>query len=287
MPSPSAGSGRSEQRSAAFGPDQHELLAQQLRRSLISRRNMLKGGVGAAGAAFLLGNGFGSRAFADQLTSTGTVAGGFVINGRHLAFGADPRHQMAVAGQLFNLNTYNAVPSGIAVSVQYGTDPSYGAVAPVELRELVTHVPVWNGVPSGPVTASTTDLLGASQFYAHALLVRLLGGAADRLHTRRHLHHRAGPDAGPPAVHLHRLRRPGHHRQARHRPDPGQRPVAAAGVLVAHHRRLLRHLRPRLLRSRVENGTDRHLSGRRPGPPDHQGPQPGERHADEVQPAGG
>jgi hypothetical protein len=35
---------------------------------------------------------------------------------------------------------------------------------------------VWNGVPSGPGTASTTDLLGASQFYAHALLDDLRPG---------------------------------------------------------------------------------------------------------------
>ncbi len=77
---------------------------------------------------------------------------------------------MAVAGQLFNLNKYNAVPSGIKVSVQYGTDSSYGRYAEAELRELVTHVPVWNGVPKGPVTASTTDLLNATQFYVHAHL---------------------------------------------------------------------------------------------------------------------
>jgi hypothetical protein len=131
---------------------------------------MMLASVGAAGAVFLLGNGYGSRAFADQLSSTGTVAGGFVVNGRHLAFGTDPRRQMAVAGQLFNLNKYNAVPSGITVSVQYGTDPSYGSLAAAELRELVTHVPVWNGVPKGPVTASTTDLLNTTQFYVHALL---------------------------------------------------------------------------------------------------------------------
>ncbi len=214
---------------------------------MVSRRSLLKGSVGAAGAALLLGNGFGSPAFAEQLSSTGTVAGGFVVNGRHLAFGADPRHEMAVAGQLFNLNTYNAVPSGIKVRVEYGTDRSYGAVATAELRELVTHVPVWNGVPFGPVQASTNDLLNATQFYVHALLDDLSPGQtyhyrfvyshgpADRLHPRRHLHHRAEP-AGPPAVHLHRLRRPGHHRQARQRPDHRQRLFAAAGVLVAHHR---------------------------------------------------
>jgi hypothetical protein len=175
MPSPS-GSSRPHQRQAGFAPEQHEFLQQQLRRNVVSRRNLLKGSVGAAGAALLLGNGFGSPAFAEQLSSTGTIAGGFVVNGRHLAFGADPRHEMAVAGQLFNLNTYNAVPSGIKVRVEYGADRSYGAVATAELRELVTHVPVWNGVPFGPVQASTNDLLNATQFYVHALLGDLSPG---------------------------------------------------------------------------------------------------------------
>jgi len=156
--------------------EQHEFLQQQLQRNMISRRAVLKGGVGAVGAAFLLGNGFGSRAFADQLSSTGTVAGGFVINGRHLAFGPEPERQMWVAGQLFNLNTFNAVPSGISVLVEYGVDHSYGALVPAELRELITHVPVWNGVPTGPVTASTSDLLNANQFYVHALLDDLRPG---------------------------------------------------------------------------------------------------------------
>ena len=150
--------------------EQHELFQQVLRRNLVSRRTMIRGSITAAGAAFLLGGGFGDRAFADALTSTGTVAGGFVVNGRHLSFGADPQRQMWVAGQLFNVNQYNAVPSGIKVWVEYGHDASYGRVVPAELRELITHVPVWNGVATGPVTASATDLLNADQFYVHALL---------------------------------------------------------------------------------------------------------------------
>ena len=149
--------------------EQHELFQQVLRRNVVSRRAMLRGGIGAAGAAFLLG-GSARTAFADTLASTGTIADGFVVNGRHLAFGPDPRRQMWVAGQLFNLNEYNAVPSGIKVHVEYGHDASYGRVVPAELRELITHVPVWNGVKTGPVTASTTDLLNADQFYVHALL---------------------------------------------------------------------------------------------------------------------
>ena len=149
--------------------EQHELFQQVLRRNVVSRRTMLSGSIGAAGAAFLLG-GSASAAFADPLASTGTIADGFVVNGRHLAFGPDPERQMWVAGQLFNLNEYNAVPSGIKVHVEYGHDASYGHVVPAELRELITHVPVWNGVKTGPVTASATDLLNADQFYVHALL---------------------------------------------------------------------------------------------------------------------
>jgi hypothetical protein len=149
--------------------EQHELFQQVLRRNVVSRRTMLRGGIGAAGAAFLLG-GSARTAFAGTLASTGTIADGFVVNGRHLAFGPDPRRQMWVAGQLFNLNEYNAVPSGIKVHVEYGHDASYGRVVPAELRELITHVPVWNGGKTGPVTASATDLLNADQFYVHALL---------------------------------------------------------------------------------------------------------------------
>jgi hypothetical protein len=151
--------------------EQHELFQKVLRRNAVSRRTILRGGVTAAGAAFLLGGGFGAvRASAEDLASTGTIAGGFVVNGRHLSFGPNPRRQMWVAGQLFNLNTYNAVPSGIRVEVEYGHDADYGHAAAAEIRELITHVPVWNGVPAGPITASTTDLLNADQFYVHALL---------------------------------------------------------------------------------------------------------------------
>jgi len=69
----------SDRRPALSGPEQHEFLQQQLGRNRISRRNIIKGSVGAVGAAFLLGNSSGSQAFADQLTSTGTIADGFVV----------------------------------------------------------------------------------------------------------------------------------------------------------------------------------------------------------------
>jgi hypothetical protein len=168
--------GGSDRRPALSGPEQHEFLQQQLGRNRVSRRSILLGSVGAAGAAFLLGNGYGSRAFADQLKSTGTIADGFVVNGRHLSFGVDPQREMWVAGQLFNLNHYNAVPHGFKVAVEYGTDHTYGFRIPAELRELVTHVPVWNGKPTGPVKASLTDVLRADQFYVHAQIRDLRPG---------------------------------------------------------------------------------------------------------------
>jgi len=144
---------------------------------VVSRRTILRGGVSAAGAAFLLGGATGTAFAADTLTSTGTIADGFVVNGRHLSFGPDPERSMWVAGQLFNLTTFNAVPpSGITVQVEYGHDATYGRVVAAELRELITHVPVWNGVVTGPVTASTTDVLNADQFYVHALLDHLEPG---------------------------------------------------------------------------------------------------------------
>lgn len=167
--SPRAGASRSP-RSAIPFVEQHELFQQVLRRNAVSRRSILRGSVTAAGAAFLLGGGFGAPALAADVAAAGTIAGGFVVNGRHLSFGPDPRRQMWVAGQLFNLNTYNAIPSGIKVEVEYGRDASYGHRVQAEIRELITHVPVWNGVPTGPVTASATDLLSADQFYVHALI---------------------------------------------------------------------------------------------------------------------
>jgi hypothetical protein len=151
---PSGASPRS--RSTTSMAEQHELLQQVLLRSVISRRTMIRGSIGAAGAAFLLGGGAAGTAFAETLSHTGTIAGGFVVNGRHLSFGPNPHKQMWVAGQLFNLNTYNAVPSGISVWVEYGKDRSYGHRVPAEIRELITHVPVWNGVATGRTRSATT-----------------------------------------------------------------------------------------------------------------------------------
>ena len=65
------------------------------------------------------------------------------------------------------------------VFVDYGLDHSYGETAEAELRELITHVPVWNGQP-GPIAAART--LNADQFFVHAFLDGLAPG--DSYHYR-------------------------------------------------------------------------------------------------------
>src|ERR1700678_1234030 len=80
-------------------------------RQALTRRTIVEGAVGAAAGSLLLGAGnWSDQAVAAVIASTGTVAGGFVVNGRHLSFGDDPSTQMWVGGQLINLNQYNAVP---------------------------------------------------------------------------------------------------------------------------------------------------------------------------------
>src|SRR5215468_6062587 len=71
--------------------EQYEQWMAYLRRQVVSRRTMTAVSVSARQAA------------AAAAASTGTIAGGFIVNGRHLAFGDDPRTQMWVGGQLFNL----------------------------------------------------------------------------------------------------------------------------------------------------------------------------------------
>jgi hypothetical protein len=57
------------------------------------------------------------------IAATGTMWGGFVVDGRHLSFGNDPATQLSVGGQLFSLHRYNAVPPGsVRVWVDYGRD---------------------------------------------------------------------------------------------------------------------------------------------------------------------
>ena len=155
--------------------EQHEQWLAHLRRTIVSRRSMVTGPVGRAAGSLLLGPGRWSRhAVAATVADSGTIAGGFVVNGRHLSFGDDPRTQMWAGAQLFNLNAYNAVPPrSVRVWLEYGRDRSYGQTVEAEIRELLTHVPVWDGKP-GALTASRT--LNADQFFVHALMERLTPG---------------------------------------------------------------------------------------------------------------
>jgi hypothetical protein len=126
------------------------------------------------------------------IAAVGPVAGGFLVNGRHLSFGDDPRREMWVGGQLFNVHTHNAVPpKGLRVWLEYGTGRSYGRGVEAEIRELLTHVPVWDGKP-GVLKASRT--LNADQFFVHAHLTRLSPGSQ--------YHYRCGNEQGDRRCHL-------------------------------------------------------------------------------------
>jgi hypothetical protein len=155
--------------------EQHEEWMAHLRRQVVSRRTVFRGAVGAAVGGLVLGSGrWPDRAVASVLAGTGTVAGGFVVNGRHLSFGDDPRTEMWAGGQLFNVHIYNAVPPrSIRVWVDYGRDRFYGYTVEAEIRELLTHVPIWDGKP-GVLRASRT--LNADQFFVHARMARLEPG---------------------------------------------------------------------------------------------------------------
>jgi hypothetical protein len=151
--------------------------------------------VGAGAGALLLGSGrWADQAVAATLAATGTIAGGFVVNGRHLSFGADPATEMWAGGQLINLNAYNALPPrSVRVFLDYGRDRSYGHVAEAEIRELLTHVPVWDGKP-GVLRASRT--LNADQFFVHAKMANLYPGTQYHYRFRYTAGHETGVTPG-------------------------------------------------------------------------------------------
>ena len=166
-----------------------------LRRQTVSRRTVFRGAVGAAAGGFLLGSGhrWSARTVAAVVAETGTVAGGFLVNGRHLSFGNDPTTEMWAGGQLFNLGTFNAVPPrSIKVWVDYGRDGYYGHTVEAEIRELLTHVPVWDGKP-GVLRASRT--LNADQFFVHAHMTGLHPGTQYHYRFRYAAGHEVGTTA--------------------------------------------------------------------------------------------
>jgi len=63
--------------------EQHEEWITHLRRHAVSRRTVFRAAVGAAAGSVLLGSGrWADRAVAATLATSGTIAGGFVVNGR-------------------------------------------------------------------------------------------------------------------------------------------------------------------------------------------------------------
>lgn len=175
--------------------EQYEQWLAHLRRHVLSRRRFTETPVGQAAGDLLLGSGSGAGpAAAAALASAGTIADGFLVNGRHLSYGDDPRTQMWVGAQLFNLHTYNALPpKSLRVWLDYGTDRSYGLTAEAEIRELVSHVPVWDGKP-GDVRASR--MLNADQFFVHVHLTGLTPGTEYHYRFRYATAREAGATSG-------------------------------------------------------------------------------------------
>src|SRR5580704_16545148 len=125
--------------------EQHEEWMAHLRRHAVSRRTMFRGAVGAAAGSLLLGSSarWSDQAVAAAMADTGTVAGGFLVNWRHLSFGDDPTREMWAGGggQLFNINQYNAVPHrSLKVWLDYERNRFYGHTVVAEIRELLTDV---------------------------------------------------------------------------------------------------------------------------------------------------
>ena len=154
--------------------EQHDDWLRHLRANAVSRRTILKGAAAGAAGSLLVAGGLPGQALGAAARTEGHLAGDFLVNGRHLSFGDDPSREMWVAGQLINPHDSNGrPPSRIKVWVEYGHDRSYGHRVEAEIRELVTHVPVWDGRP-GKLSAART--LNADQFYVHAHLRGLTPG---------------------------------------------------------------------------------------------------------------
>ena len=160
--------------------EQHDDWLRHLKANAVSRRTVLKGAAAGAAGSLLVAGGLPGQALAATARTDGHLAGDFLVNGRHLSFGDDPTREMWVAGQLVNPHDSNGrPPRQIKVWVEFGHDRSYGHRVEAEIRELVTHVPVWDGKPGALAAART---LNADQFYVHAQLRGLTPGR--RYHYR-------------------------------------------------------------------------------------------------------
>ena len=133
--------------------EQQEWLRRYLDRHRVTRRTALRGGAGVLAA-------LGATTAPWALTACATAASTPVgVIGRHLAFGADPTRQMAVAAEL------TGKPDGRIV-LEFGADPGYGQTVEAEVRELVSMVPQQDG-----------SIRAADQFFLHALADGLTPGA--------------------------------------------------------------------------------------------------------------
>ncbi len=132
--------------------EQHEWLTSFLRRHPVSRRSALRGGTGVLAAM-----GLASAPWTVSACARATQASVAVV-GRHLAFGADPQRQMAMAGEL------TAPPSGTVV-VDVGQGGQFGTTLTAEIRHLVSQVPQADG-----------SIRGSDQYFVHALAEGLAPG---------------------------------------------------------------------------------------------------------------
>jgi Calcineurin-like phosphoesterase len=133
--------------------DQQEWLRRYLDRHRVTRRAALKGGASVLAA---LSATTAPWALSACATAARTPVG---VIGRHLAFGADPTRQMAVAAEL------TGKPDGRIV-LEFGSDEGYGQTVEAEVRELVSMVPQQDG-----------SIRAADQFFIHGLADGLTPGA--------------------------------------------------------------------------------------------------------------
>jgi hypothetical protein len=109
--------------------EQHDEWMTHLRRQAVSRRTMIRGAVGTAAAGLLVGSGrWTQQAMAAVAADTGTIAGGFVVNGRHLSFADDPTTGMRVGGQYHYRFRYTAgQETGVTADATFMTAPREGS----------------------------------------------------------------------------------------------------------------------------------------------------------------
>ena len=151
-----------------------------LRRQAVSRRTVFLGAVGAAAGSLLLGSSarWSDRAVAAVLAGTGTVAGGFLVNGRHLSFGdklGPVRAGMRLAATTGTASILTALPVSAGAKTGSAQDPSarngapdswFTAAAPMGHPAMVATSFVRGG-GHGVTTSGRVVLAALQYFFAH------------------------------------------------------------------------------------------------------------------------